>query len=287
MSLGIQDFDLRVQEIVNRIQPFEKVKEVIDWARNIGYSSINFDLIYGLPLQKKQSVMDTIEKVNQLKPDRIAFYSYAHVPWVKPGQRKFTELDLPADSEKRELYETGKKLLSENGYFEIGMDHFALKNDSLFLASKNNSLQRNFRGYTPTYTKLLIGLGVTSISDSWGCFVQNAKVVEEYYNFLEKNELPFFRGHLLNEEDLILRKHILNLMCHFETSWENEEMQTAFLSDSIERMKEFEKDELIKLSPFHLQITEHGKPFVRNICMAFDARLFRNLPQTQIFSSTV
>lgn len=287
LSLGIQDFDLKVQEIVNRIQPFEKVKMVTETARDNGYSSINFDLIYGLPLQKKQSVIDTIDKVNQLKPDRIAFYSYAHVPWLKPGQRKFTEADLPADIEKRELYETGKKMLLGNGYSEIGMDHFALPSDSLFLAAENKKLHRNFMGYTPTYTKLLVGLGVSSISDAWSGFVQNAKVVEEYYKLLGEGKLPFFKGHILTEEDLILRKHISDLMCRFETSWEKEEMQTEFLSKTIERMSEFEKDGLLKLSPFHLEITEEGKPFVRNICMAFDARLWRNQPHTRIFSSTV
>lgn len=287
LSLGVQDFDPVVQDIVNRVQTFEKVKSVTETARNIGYTSVNFDLIYGLPLQKISSVADTIAKVNQLRPDRIALYSYAHVPWVKPGQRKFTEADLPADVEKRALYETGKKLLQENGYYEIGMDHFALPSDSLYIASKTNRLHRNFMGYTPTYTKLMIGLGVSSISDAWGAFVQNAKVVEDYYRILEKNELPFFKGHLLNPEDLILRKHILNLMCHFETSWENKDMQTGFISEILEKMEEFEKDKLVKISPFHLQVTPAGIPFVRNICMAFDARLWRNQPTTQIFSSTI
>ncbi len=287
LSLGVQDFDPKVQEIVNRIQTFEVVKSVTEQARKTGFTSVNYDLIYGLPFQKKKSIVDTIEKVNQLKPDRIAFYSYAHIPWVKPGQRKFTEADLPVDLEKRELYETGKKLLAGNGYFEIGMDHFSLPQDSLFLAEQNKTLHRNFMGYTPTYTKLLVGLGVSSISDCWSGFVQNAKVVEEYYKGLEKNELPFFKGHLLDPEDLILRKHILNLMCRFETSWEESEMQTEFLSKTLEKLVEFEKDGLVKISPFHLKILENAKPFVRNICMAFDARLWRNQPQTQIFSSTI
>ncbi len=132
LSLGIQDFDPKVQDIVNRVQPFENVERVTNQAREVGYKSINFDLIYGLPLQKKWSVIDTINKVNLLKPDRIALYSYAHVPWVKPGQRKFTELDLPKDEEKGELYETGRAMLEKEGYAEIGMDHFALKSDSLY-----------------------------------------------------------------------------------------------------------------------------------------------------------
>lgn len=287
LSLGIQDFDPRVQEIVNRIQPIEIVKKVTETAREIGYSSINFDLIYGLPMQKLRSVTDTINKVNLLKPDRIAFYSYAHIPWVKPGQRKFTEMDLPEDSEKRALYETGKKMFLENGYFEIGMDHFALPSDSLFISSENKNLHRNFMGYTPTYTKLLIGLGVSSISDAWGGFAQNTKIIEEYYKLIDKNELPVFKGHILNTEDLILRKHILNLMCRFETSWENEEMKTEFLNNISDRLLEFANDSLIEFSSGHVKIYEKGKPFIRNICMAFDARLWRNQPHTQIFSTTV
>lgn len=287
LSLGIQDFDIRVQEIVNRIQTYEKVKLVTETAREIGYSSINYDLIYGLPLQKKQSVIGTIEKVNLLKPERIAFYSYAHVPWVKPGQRRFTDMDLPADAEKRELYETGKNLLLKNGYVEIGMDHFALPQDALFIAAEKKKLHRNFMGYTPSYTKLMVGLGVSSISDAWGAFIQNAKVVEDYYKIIEKKELPIFKGHILSEEDLILRKHILNLMCRFETSWAMETTKTDFLRITQEKLGEFEKDGLINILPQGIEILEKGRPFVRNICMTFDARLWRNQPHTQIFSSTV
>ncbi len=153
LSLGIQDFDPKVQTIVNRIQPFEIVDKVVKQARKIGYTSINFDLVYGLPLQTRKSVIDTINKVNVLRPDRIAFYSYAHVPWVKPGQRLFTEKDLPQDDEKRALYEIGKEKFSEMGYAEIGMDHFALNSDTLYKAANEGKLHRNFMGYTHSYTK--------------------------------------------------------------------------------------------------------------------------------------
>lgn len=287
LSLGIQDFDPKVQAIVNRIQPFERVEKTVNDARKIGYRSINFDLIYGLPLQTRQSVIDTINKVNLLKPDRIAFYSYAHVPWLKPGQRKFTEKDLPVDEEKRALYELGKEKFSENDYVEIGMDHFALKTDSLYQAVEEGKLHRNFMGYTHSYTQLMIGLGVSSISDTWYAFAQNVKKVEEYYELLNNNQLPVFKGHLLNREDLVLRKHILNCICKFETGWEKPEQQTEWISEAIERLSEPEKDNLIELSPFHLKIKKSARPFIRNICMAFDARLARKTPQTTIFSSTV
>lgn len=287
LSFGIQDFDERVQEIVNRLQSFEQVKMITESAREIGFDSINYDLIYGLPLQIKQSIIDTIEKVRRLKPDRIAFYSYAHVPWIKPGQRKFTELDLPKDEEKRALYELGRTMLEESGYIEIGMDHFALRNDSLFTASQNQTLHRNFMGYTTTSTKLLIGLGVSAIGDSWNAFAQNVKVFEEYVKIVNDGQLPVFRGHFLSEEDLILRQHILNIMCRFETSWQHENEQHALLYEGIERLGEMVKDGLLVIEPYNLRVTEKGKPFVRNICMALDARLWRNQPQTTIFSSTV
>lgn len=287
LSLGIQDMDIRVQKIVNRIQPLENIERVTRQARELGYTSINYDLIYGLPLQKKSSVIDTINKVKELHPDRIALYSYAHVPWVKPGQRKFTEADLPEDEEKRELYETGRYMLEEAGYVEIGMDHFALKTDSLYKASQAHKLHRNFMGYTHNHTEFMLGLGVSAISDTWSAFAQNIKTVEEYYEAINKGELPIFRGHLLDEEDMILRKHILNIMCRFETSWLEKDMQTPFIYDAIGKLKEMEYDGLITRTPFKLNVTPEGRKFIRNICMAFDARLWRHTPEKQIFSKVI
>lgn len=287
LSLGVQDFDPVVQEIVNRIQPFEMVREVVDNAREIGYTSINFDLIYGLPMQTLASVENTVELTMKMKPDRIAFYSYAHVPWIKPGQRSYTDKDLPTDEQKRALYELGKERFESEGYEEIGMDHFGLPSDSLRVAMEDGRLHRNFMGYTHNYTRLMVGLGVSSISDSWTCFAQNAKVVEEYSEAITNGELAIFRGHELNEEDLILRQHILNLMCRFETTWNEEAEQCAALYAGVERMGELEADGLIIREPYKLIVTEKGRPFIRNICMPLDARLWRNKPTTEIFSSTV
>ncbi len=286
VSFGIQDFDPKVQTIINRVQTYEQVENSVNMARRIGYTSINFDLIYGLPLQTRGSVIGTINKVNILRPDRIAFYSYAHVPWIKPGQRKFTEADLPIDIEKQKLYEIGREMLKEAGYKEIGMDHFALKTDSLYQASLSGKLHRNFMGYTHNYTQLLIGLGVSSISDTWYSYMQNVKKVEDYQELIDKNKFPVFKGHLLNEEDLILRRHILNIMCRFETSWNNEYEQCKGLYDALERLKELENDNLITILPNQIKIKKRGIPYLRNICMAFDARLWRNTPSKQIFSTT-
>lgn len=286
LSLGIQDFDSKVQEIVNRIQPFEMVEEVVNNAREIGYTSINFDLIYGLPLQTLESVEKTIELSNRLRPERIAFYSYAHVPWIKPTQRKFTEADLPEDNQKRALYELGKKRFEECGYIEIGMDHFALPNDELYLALKENKMHRNFMGYTSQKTQLMIGLGVSSISDSWTCFAQNTKSLREYNTMIENGEFPIYRGHTLDKEDLYLRKLIVDLMCNLNTSWKSN-MHSEFLSEALNELEMLEDDGLLIRNEGSLFITEKGRPFVRNICMAFDARLKRSKPETRLFSKTI
>lgn len=287
-SYGVQDLDEKVQKTINRIQPFENVKEVTDLSRALEYNSISFDLVYGLPHQTIDSVKMTIDKVKELMPERIAFYSYAHVPWIKGnGQRGFDENDLPKNDEKRALYELGYQMLLDAGYKEIGMDHFALEHDSMYVSMKEKSLHRNFMGYTASKTQLMIGLGVSSISDSWYSFAQNVKTIEEYYELLSQNKIPIFRGHKLNEEDLIIRKHILNIMCHYETDWSTEEMFHPFLEDIETRLAELIQDGFVVIDENRLKLTEKGKPFVRNICMAFDARLLRNKPKTQLFSMTI
>ncbi len=287
-SFGVQDYDPKVQKTINRVQPFENVKQVTEWSREIGYNSISHDIIFGLPFQTKNSIIDTINKTKSLKPDRIAFYSYAHVPWIKgTGQRGYDEKDLPKDEEKRELYEIGKQMLNDLGYVEIGMDHFALKSDSLYKAMVAKTLHRNFMGYTAGKTKLMVGLGMSSISDSWYSFAQNVKTVEEYQELVSQGKIPIFRGHLLTDEDLVIREHILNMMCHLETNWEDKRLQFVGIEKSLKRLEEMEKDGLVKISKHGLTIPEKGRPFVRNICMAFDLKLIANKPTTKVFSSTV
>ncbi len=287
-SFGVQDYDPIVQKTINRIQPFEHVKQVTDWSREIGYTSVSHDLVFGLPKQNLQNVIDTINKTKELKPDRISYYSYAHVPWIKGvGQRGFDESDLPKDEEKRELYEVGKQLFDELGYVEVGMDHFALKTDSMYKAMENKTLHRNFMGYTSGKTHLMIGLGMSSISDSWYSFAQNSKSVEEYQEIVNNGEIPIFRGHLLTDEDLVIRQHILNIMCHFETSWEKEEEQVPAFIDGLSKLGEMIEDGIVVVEKNRLYVPEKGRLFVRNICMCFDARMIRNKPETKIFSHTV
>ena len=288
VSYGVQDYNATVQKAIHRIQPFENVKRATQLAREIGYTSIGHDIIFGLPFQTLEHVKFTILKTKELLPDRLAFYSYAHVPWIKGnGQRGFSDIDLPSAALKRQQYEIGKALLSEVGYHEIGMDHFALSTDSLYQSMIQHTLHRNFMGYTASKTKVMIGLGVSSISDSWYGFSQNAKRIDEYYNILNGDKIPVYRGHILNKEDLIIRKHILNLMCQFKTSWKNDYLYFDELTEVLEKLKEMEKDGLVNIDSNGMTVTKKGYPFVRNICMAFDLLLQRKQPETQLFSMTI
>ena len=288
LSLGVQDFDPVVQKAINRVQPFERVAEVTRTAREGGYTSINFDLVYGLPKQRLDSIEDSVSKVLTLRPERIAFYSYAHVPWIRGlGQRGFSEEDLPKDADKRALYETGRQMLEEGGYVEIGMDHFALPGDALHAAMAEGTLHRNFMGYTPAHTQLCVGLGMSAIGDTWYAFAQNEKKVEDYQARVAQGELPLLRGHLLDDEDRRVRRHVLELMCRFETRWEPHWPEAELLAEASGRLREMRDDGLVELAPCLIRVTEAGRAFVRNVCMTLDARLWRNQPATRIFSSTI
>ncbi len=287
ISIGVQDFDNEILKIINRHQSYEQVKNAVDMSRELGYESVNFDLIFGLPLQTPENIYSNFEKLKTLKPERIAFYSYAHVPWVKPSQRAYSEKDLPLGAEKRALYELGRELLEKMDYHEIGMDHFALPNDELYIAFKNGTLHRNFMGYTPFSTELNLALGASSISDSWYAFVQNEKKIEDYQQRISNAEFPIIKGHLLNSEDQIIRRHILNIMCQFKTTWKNNEEQCDALLAGLERLGELEADGLVERLPFQLKVTEKGSMFIRNICMALDARYWAKKPEGVLFSQVV
>lgn len=288
VSFGVQSYSEIVQKAIHRIQPFENVAKVTYLAREIGYTSISHDLIYGLPFQTLDDIYDTIEKTKSLFPDRLAFYSYAHVPWIKGnGQRGFKDEDVPKDEQKRQMYEEGKRKLDESGYLEIGMDHFALPQDAMTVAFHKGNLHRNFMGYSASKTQLMIGLGVSAISDSWLGFGQNVKSFDDYYQMLEWDQIPVNKGHILTEEDLIVRKHILNIMCKFHTTWNSENTYFEGISEVLPQLQEFEQDGLLEFISNGIQVTEKGKAFVRNICMAFDMRLQRKAPDRQLFSMTV
>jgi oxygen-independent coproporphyrinogen III oxidase len=271
ISYRIQDFNELAQSENHRIQPFEKVKEATENARKTGYQSINFDLIYGLPYQTLDTLKDTLQKVAILHPERIAFYSYAHLPRSFPAQ-KTHEAFLPNEHLKRALYELGKEKLIQMGYEEIGMEHFALPQDPLSLAKKDGKLHRNFMGYTTITSKMILGLGADSISDVWYGFSQNEKNIELYQSTLIHHQLPINKGHKLSQEDIKVRQLILNLICIGEANipymvWEK------LSRKNLNNLKEMDKLGLIQSDLLKIKITDKGRAMVRNICSQFDLRM--------------
>jgi len=269
ISFGVQDTDANVQKIINRIQPFENVQRGTEAARKHGFESVNFDLIYGLPLQTIESIQRTVRQCISLQPDRIAFYSYAHVPWTSKAQRLFDENDLPSAAEKLALYTTGKEIFLANGYHDIGMDHFALEKDKLYKAWMKNELHRNFMGYTTQKTNILIGLGVSAISDTGNAFAQNDKLLHNYYQSIGKNELAVVKGYYLNDEDSVFRKYILDISCMGKTSFHPEYFH-LLQQYTFPELEKLASDNLIEWNEQGLIVTKTGRNFIRNICSAFD-----------------
>jgi oxygen-independent coproporphyrinogen-3 oxidase len=274
ISYGVQDNDPEVQRIINRIQPVANVQRATEEARRIGFESVNFDLIYGLPRQTVESITRTIQQVVLLQPDRIAFYSYAHVPWTSKGQRLFDERDLPDAATKLQLYLRGKELLIAAGYTDIGMDHFALPTDELYNAWNTGRLHRNFMGYTTRHTTLLLGLGVSSISDTGTAFAQNNKVLKSYYDTVRKGELPVVKGYFLNEEDLDFRKYILDISCKGHTRFDERHLP-LLETWVLPQLYQLQADGLIDVTTEELHVTTTGRPFIRTICSKFDLHLQR------------
>jgi len=287
ISVGVQDFDTQVQHIINRPQSFEQTQQVVKWAKELHYESINIDLVYGLPRQTPPKVAHTIGLVRQLKPDRIAFYSYAHVPWKSKAQRRYTNEDVPKADEKLVMYQTGSQLLEQDGWQRIGMDHFALPSDKLLKAYQQGTIHRNFMGYTTTNHKLLIGLGVSAISDTWTAFAQNEKTVDTYQQKIKEGILPLVNGHLLTNQDIITRQHILNLMCRNQTYIQQGDYDKISLEKLYEKLAHLAEDNLITLQEHHLSVTPHGRQFIRVICAAFDNYLPDNNLQQNIFSKAL
>lgn len=284
VSFGVQDYNEKVQKAIHRIQPFENVKKATEAALETGYESVSHDLVFGLPFQTLEDVRKNIALTLALKPGRIAFYSYAHVPWIKGvGQRGFDEHDLPPGELKLQCYTTAKALLQEAGYMEIGMDHFALPSDRLYQAVRSKKIHRNFMGYTSSATQVMIGLGVSAISDSWYGFAQNEKTIEAYYEKINSGTLATVKGHMLTAEDLKIRRHILNLMCFLETGWMPEDRFPGIM----ERLKALEDDGLVTITANKIIVNPEGRSFLRNICMAFDLRLVAQAPSPRLFSMTV
>lgn len=283
LSMGVQDFNPEVQRLINRIQPYGMTRDLTVQARELGFESVNYDLIYGLPAQTEESFQKTADMTMTLRPDRIALYSFAFVPWVKKAHRLFTEEDLPKGAEKRALYELARETFLKAGYVELGLDHFALPSDSLYEAYEHGRLHRNFMGYTDQRTDVMIGLGVSAISEAPGCFHQNEKGLNDYKAKVLDSQIPTLRGHLLSEEDRLQREQILQFMTQGVVVLYDDAQADdvrAYLAEMIE-------DGLVTVAGRRMALTEAGRPFLRNAAMALDMRLRRHKPETRIFSQAV
>ncbi len=274
ISYGVQDNDPEVQKVINRIQPFSNVQLATKLARDIGFESVNFDLIYGLPLQTVDKMRITLQQCISLRPDRVAFYSYAHVPWTSRGQRLFDEGDLPDTDTKMQLYLLGKEMFAEAGYSDIGMDHFSLPGDELIKARDEHRLHRNFMGYTTQHTSFLIGLGVSAISDIGTGFAQNDKKLSGYYEAMRNGELPIVKGWFLSDEDVAFRKYILDISCKGQTTFLPGHSQLLMEIVFPELLK-YKLDGFLDFNDSRMWLTPLGRNFIRNICSAFDLHLQR------------
>lgn len=288
ISYGVQDMDPEVQRVINRIQPFENVERATLAAREAGFESVNFDLIYGLPLQTLQGITNTVWQVISLRPDRIAFYSYAHVPWTSRAQRLFSEADLPQDEEKIALYLRGGALLLQNGYADIGMDHFALPKDELVAAKEEGTLDRNFMGYTTRGSGMLLGLGVSAISDTGTAFAQNEKALHDYYTRIGNTGMAVRRGYFLSIRDRIFRRYINDIACRGYTRFRPED-RAVLESVCFPALQPLARDGIVTYDATGLRLTALGHYFIRNVCSAFDLYLQRqgSPAQRPVFSKSV
>jgi len=288
LSLGIQDFDPEVQRLAHREQSASLVADLLAAARGLGFEGINFDLIYGLPGQTPEGLMASLRTTLDLGPDRLAFYGYAHVPWVKAGQKGYRDERVPDAAARLALHLAGRETILRAGFVEIGMDHFARPEDGLARSLHEGRLHRNFMGYTETRAQPLLAIGPSAISECSLGFRQNERELSAWAKRLDAGELPAFRGHVHDPEDLLLREHILNVMTRFATDWEAASRRTPFLHGIEERLAPMVLDGLVEISGTRLAVTPRGRPFVRNVAMAFDARLARRQVGTAfVHSKTV
>ncbi len=293
VSMGVQDFDPTVQELVNRIQPFEMTRDLVAAARSIGYESVNLDLIYGLPGQRLEGFEESIQKILSLRPDRLALYSYAHVPWLKRPQRVLAA-HLPEGTEKFRIFVAGIERFVEAGYEYIGMDHFALPHDEIVAAQKNRTLTRNFQGYSTHGGCDLYGLGVSAIGQVHDTYVQNTKDYGAYHRAAAEGVTSTVRGRRLTQDDVLRRAVITKLLCHtvlVPAEIEKEFSLASFdetFPDAIAALPAFEADGFVTRENGEIRVTALGRIFIRNVAMLFDAYLSQKAPDApKIFSRTL
>jgi len=291
ISMGVQDFNEKVQKSVNRIQPEDMTRQTVDWIRELGFASINLDLIYGLPFQSVESFADTVKKIIDISPDRIAVFNYAHVPWLKKHMALIHAEDIPAPEIKLNILKTTIEMLTNAGYVFIGMDHFAKPDDELSIALREKKLYRNFQGYSTNANADLYAMGITGISQLEKCYAQNFKTEKEYYQALDNEILPTARGYHLNNDDVIRRYVIMRLMCDFELNFKQVEEKfninfKEYFTWGLNNLKEMEADKLVKIDENKIEVTGMGRLLIRNIAMNFDGYIERKEDRAK-YSRTV
>ena len=290
-SLGVQDFEPKVQEAIHRIQPRDMTQQVLDWARELGFGSVNFDLIYGLPHQTADSFNRTLDAVLEMQPDRLAVFSYAHVPWIKPAQKILEQKILPTAEVKLQLLKNVIERLTENNrYSYIGMDHFAKPTDELVAAQRNKTLQRNFQGYSTRGNADIYAFGMSSISQIPDAYWQNEKELPQYFAALDAGKTPLARGYVLTDEDKIRRETIMRVMCDLSLDFAamSKILGSHFaehFAAELAALAPFEADGLVKRNSTGLEVTDAGRLFIRNIAMCFDNTLA--LPGERKHSRTI
>ena len=292
LSMGIQDFTPEVQKTIHRVQPFEMTRDLIAEARRLGFDSLNVDLIYGLPYQTAASFAETIDKVLQLSPDRIAMFSYAHVPWLRKQQGAF-QGHLPEGMEKFHIFKTGVRKFTDAGYLYIGMDHFARPGDELAIAQRNRTLHRNFQGYTTKAGADLYGLGVSAISSVGEAYAQNDRALASYQSAIAERGLATMRGYRLNFDDLLRREVITKLLCH--TVVRKQEIENTFqirfddyFASELAELRAMRDDGLVLLADDEIRVTPLGRIFIRNLAMPFDRYLHeQKMDARPLFSKTL
>lgn len=294
LSMGVQDLEAEVQAAIGRHQTENQTRGAYDFARRLGFSSINVDLVYGLPRQGLASFRRTVQTIVAMRPDRIAVYSYAHVPWMRPHQKRIDQSALPTPALKLELISAATETFLRAGYVAIGMDHFALPEDDLAIATRERRLHRNFMGYTTQPATDVIGIGMSAIGDVSGAFAQNVKKLPAYYKALQEGRFPIERGYALSQDDAVRRTVISELMCNFHVDFAAIEARhgvrfASYFDAELEALSAANgpvTDGLLEINGASMTVTPRGRLFVRTVCMHFDKYLPAHRGQT-VFSRTV
>ncbi len=291
ISMGVQDFNEKVQKAVNRIQPEDITRQTVQWVRELGYHSINLDLIYGLPFQTVESFAETVDKVIDISPDRIAVFNYAHVPWMKKHMGLIHEEDLPRPEVKLDILKTTIEQLTNAGYEFIGMDHFAKPDDELSVALREKKLYRNFQGYSTNAGADLYAFGITAISQLKNIYAQNYKTEKEYYTAIDNELIPTAKGYKLTEDDHIRHEVIMKIMCDFELNYKSVEDKFKinfkdYFKWGLNNLKEFEADNLLEITDDGFKVKDMGRLLIRNIAMNFDGYIERKEDKAK-YSRTV